>query len=186
MKLTILIITMTLAAAPVFGAVDKKEEGVLLDKLQNKVQKLTSKKKNSGPATVAGVKGAKTDRTDIYWKGKEKKLEINEDELQKFKLAIEHLGNGEKDQALKHLDAFIQEFPNSPLVAEAAQAVQQLRSGPLPAAATPLPTVIPSPSPVITVNPLQAIPAAAGIPAPKESPAPDKLQLNGNGLNPAK
>lgn len=187
MKLTIVILAMTLSAATVFGAVDKKEGGQLLDTLQGKVQKLTSRKKNSGPATVAGVKGAKTDRTDIYWKGKEKKLEINEDELQKFKLAIELLGNGEKSQALKHFEDFTKEFPNSHLHAEALQAVQQLRGGENRQSPTTAPTaVIATPAPANIASPAQTIPAAVSIPVPKNISTPDKLQLNENSLNVAK
>ncbi len=165
MKLTIVIITLMLSAVTAFG-VQEKKDAELLGTLQGKVQKLTSRKKSNGPATVAGVKGAKNDRTDIYWKGKEKKVEINEDELEKFKLAMENLNNGEKAESLKKFEAFLQEFPKSPLHAEGTQAVQLLKAElnpqtPATAAAPPA-----TPPPVIQVSVANPVPVP--VPAPDD------------------
>ena len=180
MRLTITIIILMLCAVIAFGA-EKKNDDVLLSTLQGKVQKLTSRKKNVSTATVAGVKGTKNDRTDIYWKGKEKKVEINEEELQKFKLAMECLTGGEKIIALKHFDAFLKEFPNSPLYAEGMQAVQLLKSAQNPSASVPAAT-LPSPSaPLTSANvpkPDQIIPVTAAAPTPANISMPEKQSLN--------
>lgn len=166
MKLTCMFFILILSTAPAFGAEVKKDDA-FWGATQSKVQKLklTSRKTTAASATVAGVKGAKNDRTDIYWKGKEKKIEVSEDELNKFNLAMEAQGNGEKAAALKHFEAFLKEFPKSPLHAEGTQAVLLLKTeltAPAPAQAPPpAPAAVPSPSPAGS-----AVPAAAPAPAP--------------------
>lgn len=161
MKLICMILTLLLSAATVFGGQVKKEDA-FWTATQNKVQKLklTSRKSNTGAATVAGVKGAKNDRTDIYWKGKEKKIVISEDELQKFNVAMELQSSGEKAKALKQFEVFLQEFPKSPLHADGTQAVQILKEE-LAASVSPVPT---AGTPALP-------PVASTVPATAEKPA---------------
>lgn len=170
MKLTSMVFILILAAATAFGAEVKKDDA-FWGSTQNKVQKLklTSRKTTAASATVAGVKGAKNDRTDIYWKGKEKKIEISEDELQKFNLAMEAQGNGEKAAALKHFEAFLKEFPKSPLHAEGTQAVQLLKAE---LTAQPSAAVAPAPATKATVEAAPAKPTPAATATPAAAPAP--------------
>lgn len=161
MKLMTIIISLMLSVLVAYGA-EAKKDAVFWGALQGKVQKLSSSRKIAASATVAGVKGAKNDRADIYWKGKDKKNEINEEELQKFNSALELQSNGDVTLALKHFETFLQEFPNSPLQAEGREAVQLLKAELNPqkseAAATPPGNIIPADSAAI---PALTIPAAA-------------------------
>jgi hypothetical protein len=96
--------------------------------LQNKTQKLTPTKKSTAMVAVAGVKGAKNDGADLYWKGREKRVEIGEDEIHKFNVAVECQINGNPNQALQQFEAFLKEFPKSSLRTEGAQAVEMLKA----------------------------------------------------------
>lgn len=162
MKLISIIISLMLSVVVVYGA-DVKKDAVFWGTLQGKVQKLSSSRKIAASATVAGVKGAKNDRADIYWKGKDKKNDINEEELLKFNTALEQQSNGNVTQALKHFETFLQEFPNSTLHAEGREAVQLLKAELSPqkseAAATPSGSIIPAESAAIPALTAPAIPA---------------------------
>ena len=177
---TIIFFTLIFSAMTVFGA-DAKKEDTFWVTTQSKVQKLklTSKKSNPAAATIAGVKGAKNDRTDIYWKGKEKKVEISEDELQKFIISMELQSCGEKAKSLKQFEAFILEFPESPLHEEGMKAVQILKNElnlQQPVSADPLPVVLnpqalpTAPQPAIIVPPPSA-PAISSNPESAVTPA---------------
>jgi hypothetical protein len=151
MKLSIVVFALLLFAVTALGAQEKKKEP-FWNLLQGKVQKLAPRKKNTAPAAVAGIKGSKNDRADIYWKGKEKKVDIDEDELTKFTLAMEYQEKGDKALALKHFNDFLREYPNSSLHGEGVQAVQLLKtelSAQPPAAATITPSAI-APAAVVT------------------------------------
>lgn len=119
------VILFASIATVVLAAEDKKNDA--LNSLSGKVQKLTTTRKNMPSSAVAGVKGTKNDRIDIYWKGKEKTVEVSDDELQKLNAAMELQRNGDKIKALKQYEAFIKEFPGSALHAEVTQTVQSLK-----------------------------------------------------------
>lgn len=125
-KLTVVAVLFSMAAVAHAEPVAKKEP--FWDKLQNKLEKLTPAKKAAATTAVGGVRGAKNDdAADIYWKGKEKTVEINEEELQKFNLSVEAKSKGDNELALKHFEEFLAQYPQSPLRVEGLQAAEKIR-----------------------------------------------------------
>jgi hypothetical protein len=163
-----MVITLMLFISTAFGEQNKKEEA-FWGPLQGKVQKLTSSKKNTSSATVAGVKGAKNYPADIYWKGREKKVEVSEEEIHKFSIAMEYQSNGEKEMSLKHFEAFLKEYPSSPLYTDGTEAVRlikaELSAQPPatpaePQATATAPKASSAPVPVSATTPASSAPAA--------------------------
>jgi hypothetical protein len=104
------------------------QKDVFWDKLQNKLEKLVPAKKASTTTAVGGVRGAKNDEAaDVYWKGKDKAVEVNEEEIQKFNLAVECKLKGDNESALKHFEEFLVQYPQSHLRVESLQAVEKLK-----------------------------------------------------------
>lgn len=98
------------------------------DKLQYKLEKVTPAKKASATTAVGGVRGAKNDDAmDIYWKGKDKSPELNEEELQKFNLAVESKLKGDNESSLKQFNEFLDMYPNSTFRVEGLQAVDMIK-----------------------------------------------------------
>jgi TolA-binding protein len=96
--------------------------------LQGKLEKLTPTKKVTNTTAVGGVRGAKNDEaTDIYWKGKDKPVEIDEEEIHKFNLAVETKFKGNNELALKQFEEFLAEYPQSSLRVEGLQATEKIR-----------------------------------------------------------
>ena len=97
--------------------------------LQGKLQKLTPTRKSTAVTAVGGVRGAKSGEVaDLYWKGQEKRVQVGEDELEKFNLAVETRVKGDNAQARKHFEDFLRDYPQSSLRPEAQQAVEKLQA----------------------------------------------------------
>jgi TolA-binding protein len=96
--------------------------------LASKLHKLAPTRKSTATTAVGGVRGTKGEGDDIYWKGREKSVEIGEDELEKFNQAVESRGKGDTELALKQFDEFLRYFPKSTLRADAQQAVELIRA----------------------------------------------------------
>lgn len=126
-KRAMIVCSLLLAATMAHGEqTDKKD--AFWEKLANKLEKLTPVKKSSTTTAVGGVRGAKNDdSTDIYWKGKEKPVEMAEEELQKFNSAVECRMKGDNEQALKQFEEFLATYPESAFKVEGLQAVEKLK-----------------------------------------------------------
>jgi len=150
MKPAIIAMLGLLISAVAFGA-QESDKDKFWGSLHVKAQKLSARKKTTTPAVVAGIKGAKHDKADIYWKGKEGRLKIDEDELQKFNQAVECQSSGEKALALQHFETFLKEYPTSSLHEDCSEAVRLLISelnlppAPIPTAVSP-PQTAPAPN----------------------------------------
>ena len=141
---------MILCSLVLLATVAHGEQAVRKDafweKLASKLEKLTPAKKSSTTTAVGGVRGAKSDdSTDIYWKGKDKPVEMAEDELQKFNRAVECRMKGDNEQALKQFEEFLAAYPQSAFKVEGLQAVDKLKQE--IAAAKVTPAVQPAPAP---------------------------------------
>lgn len=157
MKTRIMLVAGLLCMATAVSADQGPKKDAFWDKLQNKLEKLTPAKKSAVTTAPGGVRGAKSDdATDIYWKGKEKPVEINEEEMQKFNLAVECKRKGENESALKHFEEFLEQYPQSQLRVEGLQAAEKLRTEIAAAKAAPTPAAAPEKMPA---------PAAEGKPA---------------------
>jgi TolA-binding protein len=129
------VIALLLAVSVAQAGQDGKSDG-FWSSLMNKLQKVTPTRKSTATTAVGGVRGAKSDEAnDMYWKGKEKGVEIGEDELEKFKLAVETKSKGDNALALKHFEEFLRDYPKSSLRAECQEAVDRLKADASPAGA---------------------------------------------------
>ena len=98
------------------------------DKLQNQLGKVTPARKQTTQGIPGGVRGAKSDEAnDIYWKGKDKAIDMADGELQKFSLAIDAKLKGDNDQALKLFEEFLVMYPESSFRVEGLQAAEKIR-----------------------------------------------------------
>lgn len=99
------------------------------DNLQGKLEKVTPAKKSSVTTAVGGVRAAKNEpASDMYWKGKDKSPSVPEDELQKFKIAVDTKVNGNNEEALKLFQEFLKKYPQSSLRVEGLQAVDKIKA----------------------------------------------------------
>jgi hypothetical protein len=128
MKRTIFAVSgVILAVSVALAGQDGKGDG-FWSALRSKLEKVTPTRKSTATTAVGGVRGAKNDEAaDIYWKGKDKRVEVGEDELEKFNLAVECRIKGENGLALKHFEEFLRDYPRSSLRAEGLQAVEKLK-----------------------------------------------------------
>ncbi len=153
------------------------------DKLQNKFEKLVPAKKGATTTAVGGVRGAKNDdAADIYWKGKDKTVEMSDEEHQKFNLAVESKLKGDNELALKHFEEFLVLYPQSNFRVEGLQAAEKIRTE---IAATKAPARVegaqqpaartePASQPAAAVEPVQqpaAVPERTPEPAAEAQPA---------------
>jgi TolA-binding protein len=96
-------------------------------KLKQKVQAATPKKEAPTTTAVAGVRGADTDAGDtLYWKGKDKTIEIDAAELDMFNTALDSVMDGNNAEASRLFEEFLAQYPESPLKAEAQEALSRL------------------------------------------------------------
>lgn len=177
MKRGILVVCSLFLAASVANAEqDVKKEG-FWNKLQNKLEKVTPAKKAGTTTAVGGVRGAKNDdATDIYWKGKDKSLEMAEEEMQKFNLAVESKLKGDNEQALKQFEEFLLLYPQSSFRVEGLQAVENIKQE-IAAAKAPVLKDAPAAPAAAPVEPAPAAapaapPAAEAAPASEAAPQP--------------
>src|SRR5512141_129731 len=108
-----------------------KDEGVMnwLKSLQRKIETLAPKKTMSMGTGVAGIRGAKEDeKARLYWKGKKGEEAVTDEELIKFKSAIDLAQSGETAAAAHELEAFLARFPASPLVPDVKKTLAMMKT----------------------------------------------------------
>lgn len=87
--------------------------------------KAISKESKESVTAVVGVKGAENEDTDdLYWK----EVELSESEFKRFKEAEGYAQEGKTDEAIKTLEAFIKDYPTSPLIKDAEEGVEILKA----------------------------------------------------------
>jgi len=101
------------------------------DSLRRKMETVTPAKKGASTAAVGGVRGAKNEgASDLYWKGKTQPLEVNEEEIRAFNVALQAAVIGEKEESLRLFEDFLVNYPESPLKDDVTLAIAQLSSQP--------------------------------------------------------
>jgi TolA-binding protein len=108
----------------------EKNEGFVewLKALQRKIETITAKKSMPLSTGVAGIRGAKDDeKAKLYWKGKKGDEGVTEEELTKFKSAVDLAAKGEQAAAAKELEEFITRFPDSPLLPDAKKTLEMVK-----------------------------------------------------------
>jgi TolA-binding protein len=102
--------------------------------LQKKIDVIAPRKSLSVGTGVAGVRGAKDDngRSKLYWKGKKAEEPVTEEELNKFKECLAFAEKGDTTAAIKELDEFMKQYPDSALIPDANKSLDLLKAEPWP------------------------------------------------------
>jgi hypothetical protein len=169
-KRMIAICFLLLAVSVAHGEQAEKKEA-FWEKMTQKLEKITPAKKGATTTAVGGVRGAKNDEaTDIYWKGKEKPVDIAQDEMQMFTAAVDSRIKGDKEAALRQFEEFLVMYPQSAFRVEGLQAVEKIKQE-IVAARGP----VAKEAPVVEARqPVKAEPVPAPAPAPEAVAAPVK------------
>jgi len=174
-KRMITICSLLLAASLAHGGQAVKKEA-FWENLTQKLEKITPAKKGTTTTAVGGVRGAKNDEaTDIYWKGKEKPVDMAQDEMQIFTAAIDSRMKGDNEAALRQFEEFLAMYPQSAFRVEGLQAVEKIKQE-IAAVRNPVAKeapVVEAPQPV-KVEPVPVPASAAPAPAPDVVVEPEK------------
>lgn len=129
----VLIFGLCCAAAAAQQQEQKADSGfsAWLKSLQAKIALITPKKTLPMTTGVAGVRGAKEDAVvKLYWKGKQGDETVSEEELLKFKAGVDFAEKGNKEEALKALDEFMKQYPDSALIPDAKKTLELVKAEP--------------------------------------------------------
>lgn len=97
--------------------------------LQKKIEQIVPKKSLPMTTAVAGVRGTKEeDQPKLYWKGKMGEEIITEEELARFKKAVDLAISGERDAALRELEDFMKQYPDSALIPDAKKTIDLVKA----------------------------------------------------------
>src|SRR5258708_7473073 len=104
-----------------------------LKEMKKRIQK-TNTKPNQIVA-VAAVRGNEVpDSPPLYWKGKKAEGKVDAFEMKDFSPAIDPASKGEGEAAKKQLQAFMDAYPKSSLMADAKETMNRLSAAETPAA----------------------------------------------------
>ena len=98
--------------------------------LQKKIDIIAPRKSLPVSTVVAGVRGAKDDsgRSKLYWKGKKAEEPVTEEELHEFQECIAFAEKGDTTAAIKELDEFMKQYPDSALIPDANKSLDLLKT----------------------------------------------------------
>ena len=97
------------------------------DSLKSRIEKVTPRKKIIGTTAVGGVRSAKQQDENLYWKGKDVALEADEDELSLFKQALHSAESGKRNETIAFFESFLARYPQSQLKDDCLKAIAQLK-----------------------------------------------------------
>jgi TolA-binding protein len=98
--------------------------------LQKKLEQIVPRKSVPLSIVVVGVRGAKEDsQPKLYWKGKKDDEAVTEEELTKFKSAIDAVEKGDRTGATKGLEEFMKHYPDSALIPDAKKTLDLVKAG---------------------------------------------------------
>ena len=109
----------------------KKGPGIAewLKSLQQKIEQIVPKKTVPLSTGVAGVRGAKEDsRVNLYWKGKKGEEPVAEEEMEKFKEALDLAGKGDEPGAVHGFEEFMKLYPDSSLIPDAKKTLDLVKA----------------------------------------------------------
>ena len=96
--------------------------------MQKKIDKIQPKKALPQSTGVAGVRGAKEDSSvKLYWKGKKGDEPVTEDEMEKFKAGLDNASKGDRPGAIKALEEFMKQYPDSALIPDAKKTLDLVK-----------------------------------------------------------
>lgn len=122
------ILATLLVAALVLPYSLQAAEGNYWQQLKERLTQIAPQKKGSATTAVGGVRGSKDQAADtLYWKGEVTKAQVSEEEYARFTAAYQLAVDGKKEDATSSFQAFIKEYPQSPLKEEALTAINTLQ-----------------------------------------------------------
>jgi TolA-binding protein len=128
-----LMLTLCCAAALAQAQEQQKTFGPSISEwlkgLQKKLEQIVPRKSVPLSTGVAGVRGAKEDpQVKLYWKGKKDDEAVTEEELTKFKSAVHAAERGDRSGAIKELDEFMKQHPDSALIPDAKKTLDLVKA----------------------------------------------------------
>jgi TolA-binding protein len=146
MKKTFGMLIACLCLAVTVQAQEPEKEAVSVwEMIRSKIEKITPKQKPTVTTAVGGVRGAKTEGQELYWKGEEAPLAISAEEIEQFSAALQLAESGATAEATTSFQNFVATYPDSPLLEEANNALLELAKAPAPAPASNEPGQAPQP-----------------------------------------
>ncbi len=121
--LSVLLFLVAMTASAAEDGQERKQGPTMsewLKSMQRKIESIVPKKSLSSSTGVAGVRGAKEDQqVKLYWKGKTVEENVTEDELKEFQEGVDLASKGDKAGAVRELEEFMRQYPNSSLIPDA-------------------------------------------------------------------
>lgn len=116
--MVVLILPLSLHAA----------EGDYWQQLKERLAQIAPQKKGSATTAVGGVRGSQDQSADnLYWKDEAIKVQVAEEEYAHFAAAHQSATDGKKERAMTGFQSFVNDYPQSPLKAEALAAIDALQ-----------------------------------------------------------
>ena len=126
MNRTLLTALLALFVSSAAVAAETPQAG-FWEALKAKAEKVTPRKKSPANTAVGGVRSAKQQEAELYWKGKEQPLEADAEELDVFKQALQMAAGGQRQESIKLFEAFLGRYPQSQLKMDCLKALEQLK-----------------------------------------------------------
>jgi hypothetical protein len=97
--------------------------------LQKKLEQIVPRKTVPLRMTAAGGRGVREDsQPKLYWKGKKGEEEVTEEELTKFKSALDAAEKGDRTGAIKELGEFMKQYPDSSLIPDVKRTLDLVKA----------------------------------------------------------
>jgi len=132
-RLFIFVVLVGMCGTVALAQTPQKEAGPSisdwLKSLQQKIAQIIPKKSVSQETVVAGVRGAKENPlTTLYWKGKKDEEPVTEGELAEFKKGVDLAAAGQRFEAVKVLQEFMKQYPDSALIPDAKKTIDLVKA----------------------------------------------------------
>jgi len=132
-KLFIFVVLVGICGTVALAKTPQKKAGPSISEwlksLQKKIAQIIPKKSLSPETVVAGVRGAKENpSTTLYWKGKKGEEPVTEEELAEFKKGVDLAASGQGAEAVKVLQEFMKQHPDSALIPDAKKTIDLVKA----------------------------------------------------------
>ena len=128
-KLVVHIILAGLCCSPALAQEQKGPSlADWLKVVQKKIDKIAPKKIQPLSTGVTGIRGTKEDASvKLYWKGKMNDEPVTDTELSAFKKGVDLAVKGERTEAVKELQEFMMQYPDSALIPDAKKTLDLVK-----------------------------------------------------------
>jgi len=128
-KLFSLIIISCLCCSPALAQEQKGPSlADWLKAIQKKIDRIVPKKIQPLSTGATGIRGTKEDASvKLYWKGKMNDEPVTDAELSAFKKGIDPAVKGERTEAVKELQEFMIQYPDSALIPDAKKTLDLVK-----------------------------------------------------------